>query len=647
MEDVDESSSSVADESLAANATVEMAHILNDEEETDELQNENMVSLASSHISIDEEKIIATTLNEEEENFDEEGNEVKYNTLEKHECDICLRTYSSIQSLKTHKRSHQSEKSFQCETCFKCFSERSTLKRHMYIHLEEKPFKCEHCERAFSDKSTLRRHIITHTGAKRFQCSSCDKRFTRNEHLRQHNYIHTAQKLYKCDVCQKDFRQRSTLKNHMLLHRAEGGLKCEACNSIFSRQLQYDKHVRWCNGNANDGFKCEFCDKRFPERNSLKRHQLIHSGERPFKCDYCEQSFNDRSILRRHVFTHTEKKPFQCSVCEKEFIRKASLLTHMASQHADQSVFEFVEPTEYEMDDSIPIENEELEHVRYVIQSTGSTDSDDSISHLEVSANDIENDEGVTMLAHAVCSIPQNVLRSTTDTTQALVQNLNGEKSNKKESSQIMHIQVAEGSGIQSHDNQLLQVQIIRMEDGNQFVQSIQAIVQEEDKEAESIPLDTSQVLNDDEELEINTKKNNVVTEILPTRLTISEGINIASKINCASNNVITESAPNRLTISEGINIARKINCENNNVMTESAPTHLTISEGINICSNVESKPARIDGGTLICEFSKDDDGDNNVNEDGDGGDNNENKDGEGGDNNEGFVVEEDANAEK
>ena len=185
------------------------------------------------------------------------------------------------------------------------------------------------------------------------------------------------------------------------------------------------------------------------------------------------------------------------------------------------------------------------------------------------------------------------------------------------------------------------------MEDGNQFVQSIQAIVQEEDKEAESIPLDTSQVLNDDEELEINTKKNNVVTEILPTRLTISEGINIASKINCASNNVITESAPNRLTISEGINIARKINCENNNVMTESAPTHLTISEGINICSNVESKPARIDGGTLICEFSKDDDGDNNVNEDGDGGDNNENKDGEGGDNNEGFVVEEDANAEK
>lgn len=470
--------------------------------------------------------------------------EVKFVMMEKHTCNICFRTYSSLQSLKTHKRSHQSDKTFQCETCFKCFSERSTLKRHMYIHLEVKPFKCEHCDRAFSDKSTLRRHIITHTGAKRFQCNSCDKRFTRNEHLRQHNYIHTAQKLYKCDVCHKDFRQRSTLKNHMLLHRVEGSLKCESCGALFSRQQQYDKHMQWCNGDSTEGFKCEFCEKRFPDRNSLKRHQVIHSGERPFKCDYCEQSFNDRSILRRHMYIHTDRKPFQCTICQKEFIRKESLLSHMSCQH-QQSVFEFVHPAEYTLNDGLPIEEGELDkQVRYVIQGTAPSDVDASISQVEVSTNNIQND-GVSMLAHAVCNIPQDVLQET-NVSPALVSGLN-DKADEVQNHQLMQkgdhqtlrIQVGPEPGIQTGDNHLLQVQIIQMGDGNQFVQSIQAIVQDEDKSCDSQTLATSQVLNTDGELSINNETN-VIAESLTSHLDISGTVDMTGqeKDKCVDLNI-------------------------------------------------------------------------------------------------------------
>ncbi|XP_057291778.1 zinc finger protein 391-like [Hydractinia symbiolongicarpus] len=397
---------------------------------------------------------------------------VKYITLQKHTCDVCLRSYGSAQSLKTHIKSHHQEKSFQCETCLKSFSERSTLKRHMYIHLEEKPFKCDHCERAFSDKSTLRRHIITHTGAKRFQCPSCNKRFTRNEHLRQHMYIHTAEKLYKCEVCNKDFRQRSTLKNHMLLHRAENGYKCDSCGALFSRQQQYDKHVLWCNGSLEGGFKCDLCDKPFQDRNSLKRHILIHSGERPFKCDHCDQSFNDRSILRRHVFTHIEKKPFQCQLCRKEFIRKASLVSHLSSQHAGeagQPVYELVQSLGYNLNEGISLDNETLnQQVRFVIQEPNATEN--PISQVEVSS--VEND-GVSMLAHAVCDIPPTVLTSMENKPDVEENNID----------QNQEIQMQMDEDLQPGDNQLLQVQIIQMDDGNQFVQSIQAIVQEHDEE--------------------------------------------------------------------------------------------------------------------------------------------------------------------
>ena len=45
---------------------------------------------------------------------------------------------------------------------------------------------------------------------------------------------------------------------------------------------------------------CTFCQKVFPSKANLRRHILVHTGERPFSCDVCGSRFNQKSVLKWH-----------------------------------------------------------------------------------------------------------------------------------------------------------------------------------------------------------------------------------------------------------------------------------------------------------------------------------------------------------
>lgn len=47
-------------------------------------------------------------------------------------------------------------------------------------------------------------------------------------------------------------------------------------------------------------FTCIYCSKSFEWSTDLKRHTLVHNGERPFKCDSCKFSFTRNFFLQRH-----------------------------------------------------------------------------------------------------------------------------------------------------------------------------------------------------------------------------------------------------------------------------------------------------------------------------------------------------------
>ncbi|XP_060850546.1 zinc finger protein 92-like [Rhopalosiphum padi] len=67
------------------------------------------------------------------------------------------------------------------------------------------------------------------------------------------------------------------------------------------------KKVTKKNKEKDKNFECSLCSKKFGWTTDLKRHLLIHTGERPFKCNSCQAAFTRNFLLQKH-FARAHKK---------------------------------------------------------------------------------------------------------------------------------------------------------------------------------------------------------------------------------------------------------------------------------------------------------------------------------------------------
>lgn len=278
----------------------------------------------------------------------------------KYECPECGDKFTRNHVMQSHiKVVHYREKAYVCPICFERFGGRSTMKNHILTHTQEKPYKCLQCDYGCNQKGTLLVHIRRHhTKEKPFACDKCSKKFTTKYSLNKHVLTHSEEELisctlcdykcrgmkafqihirlhsekpFRCTFCPRRFSDEEIFKHHMTTHeqRSVREYKCKLCIYSTKHKHSVAVHMRAHHPGALP-FPCQICDDRFLLATQLKRHLLVHTGDKLYKCSKCRFVGNKRHYLRQHLLKmHVNRDDMKCDLCDTDFESEGEIRKHM------------------------------------------------------------------------------------------------------------------------------------------------------------------------------------------------------------------------------------------------------------------------------------------------------------------------------
>ncbi|CAH1776925.1 unnamed protein product, partial [Owenia fusiformis] len=175
-------------------------------------------------------------------------------------------------------------------------------------------------------------------------------------------------RLYTCGRCSKNFQMKSLMKNHIkefhakaILEDTHDAVDNASPNAPTDRAIPVPRDVIT---SSPGGHRCMECHRCFKYEKHLKRHELVHTGERPYKCVHCNKDFRRVDTLMKHSLIHTARKDSNanegkvlvktpcesqmsvqgtteevkkvCAECGKEFTKMRQLNKHMKTAHSDE-----------------------------------------------------------------------------------------------------------------------------------------------------------------------------------------------------------------------------------------------------------------------------------------------------------------------
>lgn len=296
-------------------------------------------------------------------------------------CEICSRSFNSLQSLHRHQQYRNTERGYKCTLCCKIFEGRQDLKKHLQDHANERFHCCGHCGKRFLKLDALNTHQKENHLSTKTALGKLEKRQEKN-----------FDKTYPCKKCKLNFFWMSDFQTHSLYHckgKVPGATfafemdieensknlkdtpleNCHRNGPSVDLKNGDDKIFRDTRGEMHTDtsftpYRCGLCGDRFQKLTALKEHHLTHQtqeeidqlnqeSQRPFKrrmppkgkrrrgsnpngklhpCKHCHRVFNHSSSLSRHMRYH-KGTMHTCVFCGRHFPQRCDLRRHVAMYH--------------------------------------------------------------------------------------------------------------------------------------------------------------------------------------------------------------------------------------------------------------------------------------------------------------------------
>lgn len=282
-------------------------------------------------------------------------------SLYKHKCKYCGKTFGNDSALQIHLRSHTGERPFKCNICGNRFTTKGNLKVHFQRHKDKYPNISmnphpvpEHLDNIPTssgipfgmsvplDDSNLTEikpllghpaagfHPTSMPGLKTTFDSFAENPFSqRPSPTTSDGSPSVSSNLFGqesgLDVNQKDGKELLGALHHM-----NGSALSGEPNSGTAKLQQM---VDGLEKRTNDPNECVICHRVLSCQSSLKMHYRTHTGERPYKCKICGRAFSTKGNLKAHYGVHRANTPLKmqhsCPICQKKFTNAVVLQQHI------------------------------------------------------------------------------------------------------------------------------------------------------------------------------------------------------------------------------------------------------------------------------------------------------------------------------